>query len=180
MAVVYQHRRSDTNGVFYVGIGQTRSRAFELTNRNNKYWRNIVNKVGYEVDILFESVTWKEACSIEVGLIAKHGRKDQGKGPLVNMTGGGEGGSAHKGCLHSEEAKQKMSDAKKGRKLSEETKKKMSEARKGKEGWNKGKPGTWTGRKHTPESIEKMKQVKSNMSQETREKMRASKLKQKP
>jgi hypothetical protein len=72
-----------------------------------------------------------------------------------------------------------MSEAKKGRKLSEETKKKMSEARKGKEGWNKGKPGTWTGRKHSAESIEKMKQIKSNISQETKEKIRLSKLKQK-
>ena len=75
--------------------------------------------------------------------------------------------------------KQKMSNAKTGRKLSEETKKKMSETRKGKESWNKGKPGTMAGKKHSLESIEKMKQVKSNISEETREKMKMSKLKQK-
>jgi hypothetical protein len=178
MAVVYQHRRRDTNEVFYVGIGYTRNRASELVNRN-KYWHNVVEKVGYEIDILIEGLTWEDACEVEKGLIHDLGRKDLNAGMLVNMTEGGEGGSAHKGYSHSVESKQKMSEAKKGRKLSEETKKKMSEARKGKEGWNKGKPGTWTGRKHSAESIEKMKQIKSNISQETKEKIRLSKLKQK-
>jgi hypothetical protein len=178
MAVVYQHRRKDTNEVFYVGIGFAKNRAFEVGNRN-KHWSNVVEKVGYEVDVLIEGIHWEDACKVEKGLITDIGRKDLKLGPLVNMTEGGEGGAAHKGHLHSKEAKQKMSEAKRGRKLSEEVKKKMSESRKGKESWNKGKPGTWTGRKHSLESIEKMKRVKSNISEETREKMRVSKLKRK-
>jgi hypothetical protein len=178
MAVVYQHRRKDTNEVFYVGIGYARNRAFEVGNRN-KYWYNVVEKAGYEVDILIEGLEWQDACKVEKGLIRDLGRKDLNTGILVNMTEGGEGGAAHRGHLHSEEAKQKMANAKIGRKLSEETKKKMSEARKGKESWNKGKPGTMTGKKHSLESIEKMKQVKSDISKETRERMRISKLKQK-
>ena len=43
------------------------------------------------------------------------------------------------GKHHSEDAKQKMSNAKKGKKLSEEHKRKMSESRKGRIAWNKGK-----------------------------------------
>ena len=178
MAVVYQHRRKDTNEVFYVGIGFVKSRAFSIANRN-VYWSNIAKKVGYEVDVLIEGLSWINACEVEKGLIQDFGRKDLGLGPLVNMTDGGEGGSAHRGCLHSEETKKKMSEAARGREASEETKKKMSEAGKGRKSWNKGKPGTWTGRKHSAESIEKMKQIKSNISEETREKQRISHLKRK-
>ena len=32
MAIVYQHRRVDTNEIFYVGIGKNRERASKLTN----------------------------------------------------------------------------------------------------------------------------------------------------
>jgi len=154
VAIVYQHRRLDTNEVFYIGIGKQKQRAYSKANRN-RYWHNIINKVGYDIDILVEGCTWQEACVIEVGMIQDYGRLDLGTGFLANMTDGG--GLAHRGHAHSDETKKKMSNAKKGRKLSEETKRRMSNAKKGKVGWNKGKPGTWTGRKHTQESIEKMK-----------------------
>jgi hypothetical protein len=178
MAIVYQHRRGDNNQVFYIGIGIDSKRAFEKCNRN-RYWHNITQKVGYEVDILFEGISYLDACKVEIGLINDLGRLDLGLGLLVNMTEGGEGGSAHKGCKHSEQSKEKMSKAKEGKKLTEEHKNSISKANKGRNSWNKGKLGTWSGRKHTQESIDKMKEAKSNISLETREKMRLAKLKKK-
>jgi group I intron endonuclease len=59
------------------------------------------------------------------------------------------------GKKHTNEAKENMKIAQKGRTFSTETLKKMSEAK-------KGKPSHWKGKKHTEESIEKMKQVKLN------------------
>ena len=90
MAVVYQHRRNDTNEVFYIGIGVQKHRAGKTGNRN-KYWHNIVNKYGYTKEILLSDITWDEAIKEEIRLIKLYGRKDIGTGNLVNMTRGGEG-----------------------------------------------------------------------------------------
>jgi len=91
MAVVYQHRRNDTNDVFYIGIGKNKKRPLSKHHRN-KHWVNIVNKHGYSIDILIDGCSWEDACKIEKGLIAEYGRKDLGFGLLVNETDGGDGG----------------------------------------------------------------------------------------
>jgi hypothetical protein len=91
MAVVYLHRRKDTNEVFYVGIGQTEKRAYDIKNRKNKHWKGIVEKYGYTVEIFLTDLSWDQACEKEKELIAEIGRKDLKLGPLVNMTDGGEG-----------------------------------------------------------------------------------------
>lgn len=90
MAVVYRHIRLDNNEVFYIGIGVSKKRAYEKSNRN-KYWSNIVSKTEYEVDILKKDLTYDDAKEIEKLLICYYGRKDLGLGTLVNMTDGGEG-----------------------------------------------------------------------------------------
>ena len=90
MAVVYLHKRNDTNEVFYVGIGVDKKRAFEKRKRN-AHWYNVVDKVGYTVDILVSDTPWEDACKIEKLLIEKYGRRDLGLGALVNMTDGGDG-----------------------------------------------------------------------------------------
>lgn len=112
MAVVYQHRRRDTNEVFYVGIGHSVNRAYKLNSRN-RHWINIVDKVGWSVDILFEGITWENACEVEKGMITAYGRRDLGTGQLVNMTDGGDGTS---GIVRSEEWKQARREEKKGNK----------------------------------------------------------------
>jgi len=91
MAVVYLHRRRDTNEIFYVGIGQTEKRAYDVKNRKNKHWKRIIEKYGYIVEILLTDISWDQACEKEKELIAEIGRKDLKLGPLVNMTDGGEG-----------------------------------------------------------------------------------------
>ena len=124
---VYQHIRLDTNEVFYIGIGNIK-RPYIISNRNI-HWKNIVNKVGYKIEILYENLTWEEACNIEINLIKHYGRLDLGTGILINFTNGGEGA---KGIVQSKEHLLKRSNALKGRKLFEEHKRRLSEAKKGK------------------------------------------------
>ena len=105
MAIVYQHRRKDNSEVFYVGIGENIQRAYHTSSRN-RHWKNTVKKVEYVVEILYENISWEEACKKEQELIKLYGRKDLGLGSLVNKTDGGEGA---KGLKHSEGYKNKLS-----------------------------------------------------------------------
>ena len=114
--LVYYHRRKDTNEVFYVGIGKE-GRPYVSQNRNTWWW-NIVNKVGYDVEIVHTDLTWDEAVEYEIKYIKEFGRADLGLGNLVNLTDGGEGtrGVSNPGELngfygkhHTEEYKQKAS-----------------------------------------------------------------------
>ena len=94
-------------------------RAYTKKSRN-VHWRNIVNKVGYDVEILYENISWEEACEKEIQLIKNYGRMDLKLGSLVNMSDGGEG-------LHNP---------------SQETRDKLKSAL-GREPWNKGKTGLY-------------------------------------
>lgn len=130
MAIVYEHLRNDTNEVFYVGIGKTPRRAFSKHGRT-RYWKKLVNKYSYTVNIRVNDATYDEAIEIEKYLIAFYGRKDLGRGPLLNMTDGGEGSV---GYIHSNEIRQKMSETHKNVPLSDEHKKKMSLSQRNKKG----------------------------------------------
>jgi len=92
MAYVYRHIRKDTNQPFYIGISLSNrnyNRANEKAKRN-LYWKNIVAKTDYEIQILFDSVTNDFAIAKEIELIALYKRIEDG-GCLCNMTLGGEG-----------------------------------------------------------------------------------------
>jgi hypothetical protein len=108
MIKVYQHRRKDTNQVFYIGIAKLEKRPYSKNGRNS-FWKKIVNKVGFEVDILYDNLNWKKACQKEKELIKKYGRRDLGLGSLVNMTDGGDGNN---NIIFSESTRKKMSLAK--------------------------------------------------------------------
>ena len=72
MAIVYQHRRVDTNQVFYIGIGMTEKRAASHRVRN-KMWHSVVEKAGgFEYDVIHHSLSWSEACAEERNLIAEY------------------------------------------------------------------------------------------------------------
>lgn len=94
MAYVYQHIRLDTDEVFYIGIGSDTNgefvRANNVRDRKNRYWNNIVNKVGYRVEILTDGINWEDACEEERRLIKRYGRVSDG-GVLTNITEGGDG-----------------------------------------------------------------------------------------
>lgn len=164
--LLYRHIRLDKNEPFYIGIGNEK-RPYEKR-RRNKYWQHIIQKTNYKIEILFNDLTWKEACEKEKEFIKLYGRKDLLLGTLVNMTDGGDGtlntiswNKGKKGLFkHSEETKKKLSEDKKGKpltknqinsfkirkksnywldkKLSEEHKLKLSKSKIGKNSINKG------------------------------------------
>ena len=128
MAIVYAHKIKDSESIFYIGIGLYEKRAYSKRDRN-KHWKNIVNKYGYDVEILFSGLDYEEANLKEVELILKYGRIDLKTGCLVNLTNGGDGVL---GYTYTDEVKSKMSLIKKGLPspmkgiaLSEETKLKI-------------------------------------------------------
>jgi len=127
MAIVYTHNRLDNNQVFYVGIGTKESRAY--SKNRSTFWRNMVHKFGYTINITHKNIIWEEACVIEKYLINFYGRKDLNNGQLCNLTDGGDGI-----C---------------GFKKSEEMKKKHSITMLGKK--------NMLGKKHSAETIEKIK-----------------------
>ena len=156
MACVYRHIRLDKNEPFYIGIGKNINRAYSVKNRN-KYWRNITNKTNYEIEILFDEITYDEAKEKEKEFIALYGRKDLNSGCLVNMTNGGDGtlgaiisndtrkkiskkskGNKYRlGLTTSLRQKKAVSESNKKRVWSKETKEKLSKAFKGKKIWDK-------------------------------------------
>lgn len=139
MTYVYRHIRLDKNEPFYIGIGvQDKFRRAYLKQSRNQLWKNIVAKTDYEVEILFDDLTWEEAGTKEIEFISLYGRKDNG-GILANLTDGGGGIIGYK---HTEEAKRKIGIASKNKPrqvLSEERKQHLREINLGKIGANKGK-----------------------------------------
>jgi len=150
MAIVYLHKRNDTGKVFYVGIGNSKSRAFSKYGRN-EYWKRITNKYGYQIIITHENLIREEACCIEKYLIAFY--NEIGGNKLTNMTKGGDGSDTetaiknniirwsdleqrkrlselNKKRFENEEERKKISEANKKRFENEEERKKVSEANK--------------------------------------------------
>lgn len=85
MAVVYLHKKKNNDEVFYIGIGLNEDRAYSSKGRNI-HWERVVNKYGYNVEIVESDIDWETACELEKYLIKKYGRDN-----LTNMTDGGEG-----------------------------------------------------------------------------------------
>jgi hypothetical protein len=118
MAIVYAHIRLDTNQIFYVGISMNDIRPHNKSKRN-KIWKGIVKRTPYKVQILFDNLTWEEACNKEIELIKKYGRVDNNTGILCNLTDGGEGSNNFK---HKQESKDKIGKAWKGKKRGPQSK----------------------------------------------------------
>ena len=169
MAIVYVHKKKNTNDVFYVGIGRKESRAYCKHKRTN-LWRKIVAKYGYDVQITHYDVCWEEASCIEKYLISLYGRIDNNTGILANMTDGGDGTI---GKRHTSETKIKISNKAKdrlskkefhpmfGRKQSEQSIQKNRLSQLGEKGFYygvKGKNHPKYGLKPTERHIEILKQ----------------------
>lgn len=160
----YIYRHLKPNGeVFYIGIGKGLDFKRARTSKGrNIFWHRIVEKYGYEVQILKQSITREEAFELEKMLISWYGRRDNRTGILCNLTDGGEGTI---NWTPTEETKRKISESHKGKeglkgelnpmfgktgelhpsfgvKRSEETGNKIREAVKGRKAHNKGIPMT--------------------------------------
>ena len=90
MSLVYQHRRKDTGEIFYIGIGETEKRAYDKTGRNN-IWKLIAQETEYDIEIIKNNISRREARDIERRLIEQYGRRDKKTGILANKSIGGEG-----------------------------------------------------------------------------------------
>lgn len=126
MFYVYEWIRLDTNEPFYVGKGK--GNRWNLMHGRNRYFHNVVNKVGIEniaVSFLHRNLTEREAFLMEKFYI--HYYKNSLGLPLTNMTDGGDGIS---GYVMTEENRKKMSNSNarfwQGKKLPKEMVEKMS------------------------------------------------------
>jgi hypothetical protein len=171
MPIVYRHIRLDNRKPFYIGIGINENRAYSNKGRN-KYWQRIVEKSGYEVQILFDDISYDDAKEKEKEFIALYGRYNVCEGLLCNLTDGGYGSLGYK---PTKESLLKISKTSKGRiktpeqiakwrskmnfEKSEETKEKIRK--------------TLTGKKHTKERIENQRKshLGKKLSQETKDKL---------
>lgn len=93
---IYRHIRPDTNEVFYIGKGSNISRGNNqrmISKERSVWWKRIValNNGNYKKEVIFECDNEKLCFEKEQEFIALYGRKDLGKGTLVNMTNGGDG-----------------------------------------------------------------------------------------
>lgn len=108
---VYLHRRADNGEPFYVGKGKLRrsGRCYERAHAprpKNSHWTNIVARHGLDVEIVAHCPNDEAARAVEIAIIAEIGRRDLGKGPLINLTDGGDG---HAGLVVSVATRRKRS-----------------------------------------------------------------------
>lgn len=170
---IYLHINPLRNEIFYVGKGCGK-RAFSKSGRSS-FWKNIVKKYGYIVDIVEDNLTEDEAFKREVFYIKKIGRRDLGLGTLINMTDGGEIGNNRyrtldhrtnlskslKGRVYTDDYKINMSKVQKDRLLNmtEEYKKNMT------------KHIDRNGVKHSDESKFKMSNTRKNFDNDKKNKI---------
>ena len=125
MYYTYGHYKADSKELFYIGKGKG-NRAHERDSRSD-FWRNIVNKHDYTVEIFADWPTEKEAFEHEKFLIECFRELTV----LCNLTNGGDGCS---GYVWTEEQKSKLKDRTPpmlGKSWSKEVKKKIGAAQKG-------------------------------------------------
>ena len=124
---IYRHVTKDTKMVFYIGRGTktekdlfsgTYNRAFEKGNRN-LFWKNLVNKHDYTIDIILESDDFYFICRKEKEFIKLYGRRNLNKGTLVNLSDGGETGGLGRIYKPSRETVEKIRIKQIGRKMPE-------------------------------------------------------------
>lgn len=108
---VYLHRKADNGEPFYVGKGVMRRREpYRRANvkaRRSAHWQRTVAKYGVLVEIVAHFVSDADAQVFEKQMIAEIGRADLKRGPLVNLTDGGDG---HCGLIVPESTLRKRSE----------------------------------------------------------------------
>jgi len=123
---IYRHIRLDNNETFYIGIGKLTKKGYTRAynkNKRNKFWKNIVKKTDYQVDIIYHSDSHDEICKKEIQAIKQIGRRITKEGSLVNLTAGGEGVLGYRHSKKSiEKGRQTMKETIKKKGMSESVK----------------------------------------------------------
>lgn len=134
MGYFYVYLYLDQNNIpFYVGKG-TGKRWYPARHRRdaNSFLYNKILKMGLKnvkVKFLYKNLTEEEAFEREEYWISYYGRRDLDRGPLCNLTDGGEIGTT--GYKHTDETRRKMCIYRKGHSTSLETRIKIGNIRKG-------------------------------------------------
>ena len=157
MFYIYQHRKADTNAVFYIGKGK--GQRYTQKKGRNEYWHRVVAKHGFVAEIIVGDL------DEELAFLAEMEAIDQARKlgiSLVNYTDGGEGSTGYK---HTEEHKRKMlnntywqlvkTNGFKGKTHSDKQKQKWTESR-------KGTPSPRRGVKLSDETKDKIRQARVN------------------
>ena len=158
MKGIYQYIDLKTGNVVYVGkdshIDKNKRHRAHLSPAY--YDEQVINRVlqnnpeRYEYEVIYAGNFDDDLLNVlEINTIAD-------EQPKFNFTAGGDGVSGYR---HTEEAKNKMSEAKKRENLSEETKKKLSLA-------NIGENNPMYGRRHSEETKKKMSENHADVSGE--------------
>lgn len=138
---VYHYCDPESGTPFWVGKGCRRRAYQHLSQSKNPHHKSydtffyrklrkmLLFGINPDIKIVKDQLKEEEAFDLEMSDIKRIGRRDQGKGPLTNLTDGGEGASGHK---HTEETKRKVSEANLGKVISKETRQRLREANLGK------------------------------------------------
>jgi hypothetical protein len=175
--------RDETGIVFYVGAGsrsclrQHVARAYKETTRKALHVRRVLERGGFVLPVVIgDYATANEAHCEERRLIALHG--------LANLTNSTSGGLGLSDLIP--EVREKLAAAKRGRPRTQETRAKISAYQRGRaHPWARAQAlqnlefmkRAFLGRKHTPETIAKMRAAKLGhvVSEETRQKISKTK-----
>lgn len=145
-AIYSEYRELKFNNLpIYIGKGKDWRLKDHLRKTNNPIFRNKINywkrkQIEPIIIKLHENLTEQEAWDLEKKYIAVIGRLDQGKGPLLNLTDGGDGPAGRTpwnkgkktGWTPTDEQRAKISAANKGKTMSSETRAKIAAGLKGK------------------------------------------------
>jgi len=131
MSYVYLYSDPSRDEPIYVGMDSGKRAWHHLKRKDmhpfvQRLQKMLRESVEPKISILFDGLDTELASLMEQELIAKYGRKDLGRGPLLNLTDGGEGLKNA-----TEETRRKISNANRGRKHTPETLTKMSMAQRG-------------------------------------------------
>ncbi len=158
---VYQYYDPIRKEPIYIGKGKGDRNKRHLFSFNLKKKHPFIQRINWIkkqekepiVTKLFENISEKQAFKIESKLINEIGRKDLGKGPLLNLTDGGEGACGYK---HTNKWKQNISTIFSGEKhpmFGKHHKKETIEKMILNHANVSGKNNPFFGKKHSPQTI---------------------------